>query len=121
VRRPPSAYAKSVAGSFSAFCLAAVAAFGPESTAGKWFAIAAAGLGVLLTVLQTRNTETAETGSGTEPAVRQLVSKSGEQVGELVADTGAATGGIVAGTTGAVGQVLDATLGKLLPSGTRRS
>jgi drug/metabolite transporter (DMT)-like permease len=121
VRRPPSAYAKSLAGSLSAFCLAAVAAFGPESTLGKWFAVAAAGLGVLLTVLQVRNTAVVETGPGTEPKVTELVTKTGEHVGELVADTGAAAAGIVAGTTGAVGKAVDVILGPLLPSGERRA
>jgi hypothetical protein len=120
VRRPLSAYAKSVAGALSAFCLAAVAAFGPDSTVGKWFAVAATGLGVLIAVLQTRNTQTVETGPGIDVKVDDVVSTTGAKVGEVITDTGAATGGIVAGTTGLVGQIVDNTLGKFLPSGQRR-
>lgn len=121
MRRPPSAYAKALAGSLAALLGALVIAFGPDSAAGKWCAVAGTVVGAYLTISQTRNTAVVETGPGTEPKVTELLAKTGEHVGEIVADTGAAAGGIVAGTTGVVGKAVDVVLGPLLPSGQRRS
>lgn len=116
-----SAYTKAVVGALVTFCGAAAAAFGPDTTGGKWLIVAAAALGALLAVMQARNTQTVTTGPGIEPVVSEVLDRTGKAVGRVVADTGTATGGVVAGTTGAVGKVLDATVGKLLPSGGRRA
>lgn len=120
--RPPSAYAKAAAGGV----LSAAAALGAgladgRMTAGEWLMVVGALITGALGVSATRNTQTVETGPGVEVSVGDVVSSTGAKVGEVIVDTGTATGGIVAGTTGLVGQVLDATVGRLLPSGQRRS
>lgn len=121
MRRPPSAYSKALVAGVSALAGALLAAFGPDSTVGKWCAVLLALFAALGLTAATPNTQTVQTGPGIDVKVDNVVSAAGAKVGEVIVDTGAATGGIVAGTTGLVGQVLDATVGRLLPSGRRRS
>lgn len=122
MRRPPSSYSKAIVAGVSALATAMLAAFGPESPAGKWCTVVLALFTALGLTAKTKNTATVDTGLGDGPVtVGEVVSSSGAKVGEVVADTGTLTGGVVAGTTGAVGGLLDATVGKLLASGTRRS
>lgn len=116
---PPSTATKAYVAAVIAIC-SVVAGIFAESAIGQGAAIIGAGLAAYLGVFKTKNTETLETGPGTEPLIKDVVSKTGAVVGTVVADTGAATGGLIAGTTGAVGQALDATLGQVLPGGRHR-
>jgi hypothetical protein len=94
-----------------------IAATFPDTMIGKVCIVAAAGLGALVAIYKTKNTQVVTTGPGDGPVqVAALVSSTGAAIGTMVADTGAAAGGIVAGTTGLVGGVLD-TVGKVLPGG----
>jgi hypothetical protein len=121
MRRPPSAYAKALVAGMSALATALLAAFGPDSTAGKWCTVVLALFAALGLTAATKNTATVQTGDVAGPVtVGEVVSSTGSRIGEVVVDTGVATGGIVAGTTGLLGSVLDATVGRLLPSGQRR-
>lgn len=102
---PPSIASKAVGGSLVALAGALVVAFGPDSTAGKWAAVAGTFLAAAFTIYQTKNTMT----------VGAAVAATGADLGAATTLTGAAAGTVVAGTTGMVGGLLDATIGRLIP------